>query len=75
MSFKQIVEKKETIIQKIKHALKKVYAFVFAKFNKQILINVIRQGDRGRLLSPGTNYENNTRRNRRYETNNKKNNR
>jgi len=34
MSFKQIVEKKETIIQKIKHALKKVYAFVFAKFNK-----------------------------------------
>ena len=33
MSFKQIV-KKETIIQKIKHAFKKVYAFVFAKFNK-----------------------------------------
>ena len=34
MSFKQIVEKKETIIQKIKHAFKKVYSFIFDKFNK-----------------------------------------
>ena len=34
MSFKQIVEKEETIIQKIKHALIIGYAFVFAKFNK-----------------------------------------
>ena len=34
MSFKQIVEKKKIIIQKNKHALKKVYAFIFAKFNK-----------------------------------------
>ncbi len=76
MSFKQnIVEKKETIIQKIKNAFKKVYSFIFDKFNKQILINVIRQGGRGRLLSPGTNYENNTRRSNRYETTNKKNNR
>ena len=34
MSFKQIVEKKETIIQKIKNAFKKVYSFIFDKFNK-----------------------------------------
>ena len=35
MSFKQnIVEKKETIIQKIKNAFKKVYSLIFDKFNK-----------------------------------------
>jgi len=34
MSFKQhIVEKKETI-KKIKNAFKKVYSFIFDKFNK-----------------------------------------
>ena len=48
MSFKQhIVEKKETIIKKIKNAFKKVYSFIFDKFNKQILMNVIRQGGEG----------------------------
>ena len=35
MSFKQhIIEKKETIKQKIKNAFKKVYSFIFNKFNK-----------------------------------------
>ena len=75
MNIADLLKKNFILVPEIKNAFKKVYSFIFDKFNKQILINVIRQGGRGRLLSPGTNYENNTRRNNRYETTNKKNNR
>ena len=43
MSFKQnIVEKKETIIQKIKNAFKKVYSFIFINLINRFLLTLIR---------------------------------
>ena len=72
MSFKQLKEEKVNMIKKIWNKIKAIWESIVSKFwQNQILIALIRQGDNGRLLSPGTNYDNNTRRDNKVQNDSK----